>query len=630
MSHSQTHVNKKLNSHSSQEPQRVALVGPPNSGKSTLFNWLTGMNSKTVNYAGSTVDIKQGPLLKKWMDSEVFLLDTPGTYSLTAKSADEQLTQDLLFSKKVEKIDKIILVLDSTQLSRHLLLAEQLKKTGYSIVCALTMSDLLKKNQIEAQIDLLEKNLQFPIVLVDGLSGAGVSQLIQVLAQIPPTGNVELPNFTNQQQHLTMDQNHQLASQVLGQKVDRISVATQNWDRFLLHPFWGLMFFVIVMFSLFVSVFWLATPFMDGIDQFFSIVNNWLSSQLAGYGFWADFLTSGVLSSFVAVIVFVPQIFILFFLIGLLESSGYLARAATLIDRPFQSLGMTGRSFVPLLSGFACAVPAMMATRTISSRRDRLITNFIIPLMTCSARLPVYTLLISFLFFDSPFVAAVFLTAIYFISLILGAIAAAVLNKILEKNKRSFFMMELPIYRRPLFKKQLKGALSKTQNYILKAGPAIFLFSVLVWVGTTFPSYQEPDTNLRMEQSYLAQLGQKMEPIFSPMGADWRVGVGLLSAFAARETFVSTLAILFHHTSDEVENQGLISSLQQAKSHQGQPLFTVASVSAIIVFFMIAMQCLSTFAIARKEESKKFAWIQLLSLNLIAYFAAVMTFQILS
>lgn len=308
--------------------------------------------------------------------------------------------------------------------------------------------------------------------------------------------------------------------------------------------------------------------------------------------------------------VFVPQIFILFFGIGFLENTGYLARAATLIDRPFAILGMSGRSFVPLLSGFACAVPAMMATRNISSPRDRWITNFIIPFMTCSARLPVYALLLSFLFYqEAIWKSALALTAIYFLSLLLGAVAASIINKILEKNNRSLFMMELPLYRRPILRNLFTSSMQRTFSYVKKAGPAIFVFSVIVWLGTTFPSYQEENPQIQLEQSYLARAGQQFEPIFTPMGGDWRTGVGLTAAFAARETFVSTMAVLFHLTDQE---DGMMQALTDAKTKDGSKLFTVSSVLGLILFFMVAMQCLSTFAIARKEQDAKFAWIRVI------------------
>jgi ferrous iron transport protein B len=333
-----------------------------------------------------------------------------------------------------------------------------------------------------------------------------------------------------------------------------------------------------------------------------------------------------------AVLIFLPQIFILFFGIGILESSGYLARAATLVDKPFSKLGLSGRSFVPVLSGFACAVPAIMATRNISSKRDRLITSIMIPLMTCSARLPVYALLTGFLFKKAPvWQAGLFLTALYLGALVLGAFSAAVLNKIIPQGEKSLFLMELPLYRRPQFKILLSQSWNRSLSYARKAGPVIFILAVAVWLGSTFPNYQETNPEIKLSQSYLGQVGQKIEPLFTPMGADWRVGVGLISAFTAREVFVSTLAVVMNigETQDEDSLQSsLLETMDQAKKSNGEKLFTVASVLALIIFFMIALQCMSTFAITVKETgSMQFAMVQMISLNVLAYVLAVIVYQ---
>src|SRR6185312_11998172 len=406
---------------------------------------------------------------------------------------------------------------------------------------------------------------------------------------------------------------------------NQIYATTAKVDRVLLHPYLGLVFFFLIMGLIFSSIFWAAQPFMDLVDAGFS----WLKEaviHLVPISLLADFLGNGLVASFGAVMTFVPQIFILFIGIGLLEGSGYLARAATLIDQPFSKLGLSGRSFVPILSGFACAVPAMMASRNIPSKRDRMITNFVIPLMTCSARLPVYALLLAFLFHDQPaWKPGLALAALYMGSLVIGALAAAIVNKILTKNNQAIFMMELPLYRKPHWKVLVRQSLTRTQAYVKRAGPVIFVFAVLIWVGSTFPNYHAENDHVKLETSFLGQSGKVLEPIFSPMGVDWRVGVGLMSAFAAREVFVSSMAVMFNVTGDEASQaQGLLKTMSEATNSHGERIFTVASVIGLILFFMIALQCMSTFAISAKENgSMKFALTQLILFNVIAYIVAV-------
>lgn len=610
--------------------ESVALVGPPNAGKTTLYNWLTHSRYATVNYPGSTVDYSKG-LLAEAFGGKLTIIDTPGTYSLFAQGADEEVTQKVLFSHEYFKTERVIVVVDGSQLARHLVLVQQIKESGFSMVIAVTMTDLLKKNNINIDLKSLEKEFSCPVVAIDGVLGGGVKELATILSQLKKQSGAKVNSWDENKQTQQVQRAEEVARKTLSNSVDNIYNSTARWDELLLHPTWGVFIFIGIMFLFFSSIFWLAAPFMEWVDQAFASVVTLASQWQALGALGSDFLAHGIIASFAAVLVFVPQIFILFLGIGFLESSGYLARAATLMDRPFSKLGMNGRSFVPILSGFACAVPAMMATRNIISPRDRRITNFVIPLMTCSARLPVYALLIGYLFVDSIWQAGFILTLIYFTSLLLGALAASVLNKILARNKVSYFMMELPLYRRPIFVPLVKMALQKTSNYVKKAGPAIFLFSVLIWMGTTFPNYQEVEAGQRLEGSYLAQAGKYIEPVFTPMGADWRVGVGLITAFAARETFVSTLAMLFNITEeDDTSNRGLMQAMAQAKDGKGQDLFNMASVSSLMIFFMVAMQCLSTYAVARKEESKKFALIQLFAFNFIAYALSVMVFQVLS
>jgi ferrous iron transport protein B len=624
------------------KPRSVALVGAPNSGKTTLYNWLTGSHFKTVNYPGATVEYSLGKLAShlRLHENEPFdVVDTPGTYSLHPKSADEEVTLKALYhNPDLGQVDAVIVVMDGTQLSRHLQLAEQIKATGFPVVLAVTMMDLLRKENILVSLKVLEAEFGCPVIAFDGLLGGGLKELVQAVRELPASENVQQPKIeTFDSKEKKLKHFEDLAARVLGkknpgteEKLQSLVKTTKMLDRVFLHPFFGLVFFVAIMAALFTSIFWVAQPVMDFVDGGFSSMADMVSAWDT-HSLWTDFLAHGLIASFGAVLVFVPQIFILFFGIGILESTGYLSRAATLIDRPFSLVGMSGRSFVPVLSGFACAVPAMIATRNISSARDRWITNFIIPLLTCSARLPVYALLLAFVFKDQPaWKAGLALAALYFASAFVGAIAAGIINRFLPQGQNSFFMMELPLYRRPKIRVLARQAFTRTMSYIKRAGAPIFIFAVLMWVGTTFPQYKNENPHQKLEQSYAGQLGHFLEPVVRPMGVDWRVGVGLVSAFAAREVFVSSMAITFDIADAEGDNAqaGLLDQMASAVNSDGVKIFTVASVTGLLIFFMIALQCMSTVAVAAREmNSMKFALSQLVVFNLVAYGLAVAAVQ---
>jgi ferrous iron transport protein B len=620
------------------EERVIALVGAPNSGKTTLYNWLTGSRFKTVNYPGATVEYSLGKLAPH-LGTGILAMDTPGTYSLHPKSADEVVTIKSIYENpEFGEATGIIVVLDGTQLSRHLQLALQVKETGFPMIVVITMADLLRREGIEIDMDYLRKILGCPVLQFDGLLAGGLLEIVAEAQKVPLDSFPKRPRIWDfDELDLKMKECDRIATEALSHKTDspevrlkKIVATTEKIDRLLLHPVLGLVMFMVIMGALFSSIFWLAAPFMDYVDQGFSFLNK-VVGDLGPGTLWADFLANGVVSSFGAVLVFVPQIFILFFGIGLLESSGYLARAATLIDRPFSALGMSGRSFVPLLSGFACAVPAIIATRNISSSRDRWITSFVIPLMQCSARLPVYALLIAFLFHgESPIAAGLVFAALYLGSLFVGGLAAGVVNKFLPHNDNSFFMMELPIYRKPKMRVLLRQSLTRTMNYVKRAGPMIFVFAVIIWVGTNFPNYNIENPHDKLEQSYAGQLGKVIEPVVSPMGVDWRVGVGLISAFAAREVFVSSLAVTFNIADDneDTQQQSLLAQMSSAVNKSGEKVFTISSVIGLMIFFMIALQCMTTVAIQAKESgSIKMAVGQLVAFNVVAYVLVVVVVQ---
>lgn len=611
----------------------LALVGPPNAGKTTLYNWLTGSRYRAVNYPGSTVEYLEGYTLDKYGPA-VRILDTPGIRSLTPQSPEEHVTIDTLKDQSlIGSVGAVIVPVDATQMSRHLLLVEQLREAGFRVIIALTMVDLLKAKGQKINFTKLSQLLSVPVVEIDGLLGGGVSQLYKRAAELlKESENTLVEPIASWNEEKIADSYHKI-DHIIDQVITSPNLKNLNQadprtiaiDKWLMHPWLGLFFFVLVMAGLFTGIFWLAEPAMNLIDQMFSSGAE-IVSNFGGGALWADFLGQGLISGFGAVVMFVPQIVILFFGLAILEDSGYLARAATLVDRPLSLIGLNGRSFVPLLSGFACAIPAMLAARTISNTRERLITIFVLPLASCSARLPVYALLLGFLLAGHPaWHTGLALAALYFSSIFFGGAVALVMSRIWKAKEPSWFMLELPAYRRPRLRSALRITLDRTLSYLKRAGGVILFVSVLIWSLTTFPNYREEDPSIRLEQSYASHLGAAIDPLMRPMGADWRVGVGLISAFAAREVFVSSLALIFHIAGEEETLQGsLTEAMRGAVNKKGEKLFTPASVVGLLVFFLIALQCLSTVAVSTAEAGRRwFGLTQLVTFNAVAYGIAV-------
>lgn len=607
---------------------RVALVGSPNSGKTSLFNWLTGARFKTVNYAGATVESHKGLSLPVY--GEAFeVMDTPGIYSLNPGSKDEEVTLKILSRKD---LDRVVLVLDASQLKRQLLLALQLQEMGIPFSVALTMNDLAEKSKQLLHLEGLSEVLGAPVAPVDGRLGGGMKELVEKTVRQGPLFQPP-QKFLEKNEALVEELTKK--SRLLADRVTRASSVQkrESLDRWLTHSFLSLPIFVAVMSALFISVFFLAAPLMDMVDLFFGSLSEWTSDTF-GRNLFIDFLSSGLIEGMGAVLVFVPQIFILFLGLSFLEESGYLARASTLIDRPLHFVGLSGRSFVPLLSGFACAVPAVMATRNLKSDRERWIAVFIIPFMTCSARLPVYALLLAFLFFgEAAWKPGLALAGIYFSSVFIGATAAWALHKILKTKERSYFLMEFPPYRMPRFSRMFFDSLRRTKSYVIKAGPTIFMLVLILWASTHIPYDASWTETEQLRNSLMAKVGVFLEPIFEPMGLDWRAGVALLAAFVAREVFVSAMAVIFNLGGVEEASlqDSLIDQMKMAEFPDGSLIFTGPTILAMIVFFMFALQCISTTGVVVKEMgSWKFGVVQLVILNSLAYLMAVATYQIFS
>jgi len=599
----------------------IALIGFANSGKTSLFNHLTGAHYKTVNYPGSTVDFAQGKLIDH---PNITILDIPGINSLTPRSTDEEIAikslsclKSLIPSEK-NYPDLVISVVDSTQRTRHLSLTKQLIDAGFNTIVALSMNDLAKKQGKQLDIPKLKEKTHCPILRIDSRKGTGLKRLKNICLKQLQTPTKKTPTILNRHQE-DITNNHNWVKETLTETRKDKPAKTESFDmdRVLLHWALGPLVFIGIMGSFFYSIFALAGPFMDAVDTFFGFSSTWLMSILP-QNILSQILIEGIWAGIGAVLVFVPQIAILFFGIGLLESSGYLARGALIMDKLLSKIHLSGRSFVPLMSGCACAIPAMMAARNIPNKKERLLCMFIIPLMQCSARLPVYGVLLAILFPNSPLKSGIALTGIYLASIIIAAIVGSIGAKFLDlKSNDSYFNIELPTWRTPVWKHLFYHVWHQSKSFVSGAGPIIISLAIVLWVLSSFPS---------TEQSFAMMIGQWIEPVFLPMGIDWRVGVAILLSFAAREIFVSVLVILFSIGGSEL---GLLSALGEA-TFQGTstPIFTTATSIGLIIFFMIAMQCAATLAIARKEMgSWKLPRLQLILFVGMAYGLSVLTVQ---
>jgi ferrous iron transport protein B len=618
----------------------VCLTGAPNAGKTALMNALTGGSFRTANYPGVTVTLSRGKS-KAEFGPQALLVDLPGVQSNSASSPEEELSCQVIEGRHNSvKPDALIIAVDATQLERHLRFASFVARQKKPTVIALTMMDLLPRIQRTINVRRLELALGLRVVPVDGRTGWGAGELMaavnealafpgiqaNLLAELP-----DEPVSAYEEIRELLDNSGAIKNENL--LVLANDSFTTRIDRIVLHRFLGFPIFFTVLVALFSSIFWAARPFMDLIDWLFSRTISSLTAILPE-SILSRFFAEGVVGGVGAVSVFFPQIVILFFLMTILEDSGYLARGAALVDRPLSYLGLHGRSFVPMLSGFACAIPAVLAARTIPSRRERLLTIWILPLMSCSARLPVYALLLGALLPGSAWKAGLALGVIYISSLLVGALVAGLISRfLLRRTSASLLAMEMPVYRKPLLKPMFRMTWSRSSSYLRRAGTPIIIISACLWLLSNFGfgwSQERTAEEARpslvtvsdLDHSFAAQLGKTLEPALHPMGIDWRVGVGLISAFAAREVFVSTMAIVFHVGGDQESQQaGLLENMRAATfSGTNQKIFTTSTIIGLIVFFFFSLQCLSTVSVVRSEtNSWRLAGLQLLFYTGIGY-----------
>jgi ferrous iron transport protein B len=607
--------------HQQTRRQIVAIVGPPNSGKSTLFNRLTGLRQKVANFPGVTVEHRMGKV-KLDDDRDVFVVDLPGVYSLSPRSEDERVTHDVLQGqmKGLPKPDAVLLILDSTNLSRHLVLAAPVLSLGLPTLVILNMADDLAGRGGEIDSAELAMQLGSPVALVSAAKGEGIDKVFQFLAGTTRGAAaqkplMELPVIQDIPRCRAWAAN---AGSKAKYQAPAPPVWTRRLDAIFLHPVAGPLIFLLVVIGVFETIFSGAAPLMDGIDHFRKVSGLWIGSMIHNDAL-RSLVINGVWSGVGSVVKFLPQILLLFLFIGILEDSGYLARAALIADRTMARVGLQGKSFIPLLSAYACAVPAIMATRTIESKRDRLATILIAPFMTCSARLQPYTLLIAAFFPEHPVVA---LLGLYVIGFLAAIGTAKLLKSTILKSTRSSFVMEMPPYRWPTLRSLGLRLVDRSKIFLRRAGTVILAVAIVIWVLGSLPLHNGKPPAI--ENSLEAKIGHAVEPAIRPLGFNWKVGIGLISSLAAREVIVATLATIYGMEEDTDERS---TNLQEAVRHD----LTPGGAAALLVFFAFAMQCMSTIAVVRRETGGwKWPAAQFAYMTVFAYVTALIANRVVS
>lgn len=699
----------------------IALVGNPNSGKTSLFNALTGLNQKVGNFAGVTVDKKTG-ICHLRSGEKVNIIDLPGTYSLYPKSEDEKVAYDVLLdTHSADKPDIAVVIADASSLKRNLLLCTQVMDLNIPVVIVLTMIDVARTKGIHIDIAELQRQIGVPVIGANPRKNKGIDELKKAIETLHKQKAVHKSAFVDMQQlcgpwiagvrdiaraesdyaalHLCCQlpdvpfldaaQRIQIAARMgeakfhkskvqaeeilqryrnIGDIIARCVVEetpmqkamrSERIDKVLLHPLWGNLILLGVLFILFQSIFSFSSYPMDWIEGGFG----WLSAQLSELlpeSLFTDLLINGVLAGISGVAVFIPQIMILFGLITILEDSGYMARISFLTDRLMRSVGLNGRSVMPLISGMACAVPAIMAARTIQNKKERLITILVTPLMSCSARLPVYTILIGLVIPSKTFLGffnlqGLVLMGLYLLGFAVALIASRVMDLVLKVKEKTYFLMELPVYRAPRWKNVGITMIEKAKIFVTDAGKVILIISMLLWALSSFgpparmKALDQKYTTLhrlqptrtvqlnneyateKLSNSYAGIVGHAIEPVIRPLGYDWKIGIALITSFAAREVFVGTMATLYSVGDTENQDASLREKLANARRADGTPVYTLGTGVSLLLFYVFAMQCMSTLAITKREtRSWKYPIIQFVYMGALAYVFALAGYWLLS
>tara|TARA_R110001599_G_scaffold66530_1_gene188061 strand:+ start:5892 stop:8006 length:2115 start_codon:yes stop_codon:yes gene_type:complete len=697
---------------------KVALIGNPNTGKTSLFNQLTGLTQKVGNYPGVTVDKKQGAC-KLSNNRTAIITDLPGTYSINPTSVDESIVlTSLLNTADKDFPDVIVVVADVENLKRNLFLFSQVKDLEIPIVLAINMSDQMKKKGITIDVDTLKKELQTEVVLISARKSIGIDEVKNAVENCAEAANTHplcsinhkidgdyfknlkevSPNHTLYELWLMITQNnfpdsitkeekiklleftqdvskvrryqhketihrYQQINEILKRTyiVDRSKAndTRAKLDKVFTHRIFGYVIFFGVLILIFQSIFDWSTIPMDYIDAQFANLSEFVTKQM-NTGVLRDLITDGIIPGVGGVIIFIPQIAILFLFVAILEETGYMSRIVFLMDKIMRRYGMSGKSVIPLISGTACAIPAVMATRTISGWKERLITILVTPFTTCSARLPVYAILISLVIPDKKLfgyfsLQGFTLLSLYALGFATAIISAFLLHKIVKVKRTSFFVAEMPNYKIPSIKNVAFDVIEKTKAFVFGAGKIILAISIILWfLASNGPeSYknaeksvienvanknlsakeiQDKIASLKLEKSYIGIMGKTIEPVIKPLGYDWKIGIALISSFAAREVFVGTLATIYSVESDD-ENVSTIKERMRAEvnSETGEKTFSLAVGMSLLIFYAFAMQCMGTLAVV-KRETKTWKWpiAQLVGMGALAYIASFITFTIFS
>jgi ferrous iron transport protein B len=699
----------------------IALIGNPNSGKSSLFNALTGLNQKVGNFPGVTVDKRSGE--SKISDTlEANIIDLPGTYSLYPRRADEWVAYNVLMDPgSTENPELYVLIADASNLKRNLLFVSQIIDLKKPVVVALTMMDIASKKGIAIDIAGLERSLGVPVIPVNPRKNKGIQELKKVIEQTakqlykPPSWNFSetgalaqnavadvkklFPHISDyaaihyliHHESFSLDNdvqeriegiekkydfNHtKVQAEEITQRYARIrhimqqnvveadpkekQLATDRLDKILLHKTWGYLILLTVLALLFQSIFWLATYPMDAIEWVFGAFSTWLSGILP-QNWLSDLLVNGIIAGLGGILVFIPQIMILFGLITILEDTGYMARISFLTDKLMRKVGLNGKSVMPMISSFACAVPAIMSARNIENKKERLLTILISPLMSCSARLPVYIILISLVIPDKRYLGFISLqglvmTGLYLLGVVVALGVSYILKWFIKIKEKSFFILELPVYRAPRWKNVFTTMVEKARIFTFQAGKVILVISLILWLLSSYgPSgrmhavetkytqllqqnpgdaqlIEEEKKAALLENSYVGILGKTIEPVIKPLGYDWKIGIALITSFAAREVFVGTMATIYSVGEDTDENNATLREKMYAASWpDGSKIYTLAAGVSLMVFYVFAMQCMSTLAIVKREtRSWKWPLVQLAYMSVLAYVLSFVAYNLL-
>ena len=670
--------------------KQILLVGNPNVGKSTVFNLLCNKKQKTGNYAGVTVASHSGDY--DYQGENVEVVDLPGSYSIYPSSEDEAILSKFLVEEQ-NHYSGVVYILEALSIKRGLLLFQQIQDLGIPILLVVNQIDQAERRGINIDIDQLSKELNVTVLQANAKENQGVEELraeinkgnftksetvsfdiptehkglvFKILAETKEenqykvwtllSSDTYLGKLESVKEQLNNDEVKclvpkrlqtqetirryqeidKIISKVLSKKPQFKELLTEKLDKVLVHKFWGYVIFGLILLIIFQSVFFLAEYPMNWISDFFL----WLSIYANEYlpaGPINSLIANGIIPGVGGIMVFAPQIGILLYFLYLLEDSGYMARVIFLMDRFLRPFGLNGKSIVPLVSGTACAIPAIMSTRNIENVKERLITILVTPFMTCSARLPVYSIIIGLIIPDKYFIGisykAIALMAMYFLGFFTSLMASLILKKIIKSNAKSFLVMDLPSYKMPLFGYDFKVVLGKVWEFVTGAGKIIFFFSIVIWffsyIGPTQNKEEFVATDVKLDHSYLAKMGKSIEPVIAPLGYDWKMGVGILTSFVAREVFVGTMSTLYS-LDDEAPEGKIIDKMRNDKKPNGEPIYSFATGISILFFYAFAMQCVSTLAVVYREtKSWKWTMAQLFGMSGLAYIASLIVYQIL-